>query len=203
MHIRLSEHFTYGKLLRFTFPTVVMLIFTSIYGVVDGVFVSNYAGKTAFAAVNLIMPALMIFATVGFMLGTGGSAVVARTMGEGDLPRANRYFSLIVFAGFLAGAVLTVIAELTMEPLCLLLGATGELLPLAKEFYTVTPDSPRAMPAGELAAWLERQGVKAFPCGSVREGLKRSLEASGPEDVVCATGSLYMIGEVRHLLGLC
>ena len=134
MHIRLSEHFTYGKLLRFTFPTVVMLIFTSIYGVVDGVFVSNYAGKTAFAAVNLIMPALMIFAAVGFMLGTGGSAVVARTMGEGDLPRANRYFSLIVLAGFLAGAVLTVIAELTMEPLCLLLGATGELLPLAVRY---------------------------------------------------------------------
>ena len=131
MHIRLSEHFTYGKLLRFTFPTVVMLIFTSIYGVVDGVFVSNYAGKTAFAAVNLIMPALMIFATVGFMLGTGGSAVVARTMGEGDLPRANRYFSLMIAAGFLAGLVLTVIAELAMEPLCLLLGATGELLPLA------------------------------------------------------------------------
>ena len=134
MHIHLSEHFTYGKLLRFTFPTVVMLIFTSIYGVVDGVFVSNYAGKTAFAAVNLIMPALMIFAAVGFMLGTGGSAVVARTMGEGDLPRANRYFSLIVLAGFLAGAVLTVIAELTMEPLCLLLGATGELLPLAVRY---------------------------------------------------------------------
>ena len=86
MHIHLSEHFTYPKLLRFTFPTIVMMIFTSIYGVVDGVFVSNYAGKTAFAAVNLIMPALMIFATVGFMLGTGGSAVVARAMGEGDLP---------------------------------------------------------------------------------------------------------------------
>jgi len=92
MHIRLSEHFTYGKLLRFTFPTVVMLIFTSIYGVVDGVFVSNYAGKTAFAAVNLIMPALMIFATVGFMLGTGGSAVVARTMGRGTCPGQTATF---------------------------------------------------------------------------------------------------------------
>ncbi len=131
MHIRLSEHFTYGKLLRFTFPTVVMLIFTSIYGVVDGVFVSNYAGKTAFAAVNLIMPALMIFATVGFMLGAGGSAVVARTMGEGDLPRANRYFTLIVWAGIIAGLVLTAAAELIMEPLCVLLGAEGEMLPLA------------------------------------------------------------------------
>ena len=128
MHIHLSEHFTYGKLLRFTFPTIVMLIFTSIYGVVDGVFVSNFAGKTAFAAVNLIMPALMIFGTVGFMLGTGGSAVVARTMGEGDLPRANRYFSLIIYTGVAAGLVLTVLAELIMEPLCALLGAEGAML---------------------------------------------------------------------------
>lgn len=128
MQIHLSEHFTYGKLLRFTFPTIVMLIFTSIYGVVDGVFVSNFAGKTAFAAVNLIMPALMIFGTVGFMLGTGGSAVVARTMGEGDLPRARRYFSLIVYTGVLAGLVLTVLAELIMEPLCAALGAEGEML---------------------------------------------------------------------------
>ena len=128
MQIHLSEHFTYGKLLRFTFPTIVMLIFTSIYGVVDGVFVSNFAGKTAFAAVNLIMPALMIFAAAGFMLGTGGSAVVARTMGEGDLPRARRYFSLIVYAGILAGLVLTAAAELMMEPLCAALGAEGEML---------------------------------------------------------------------------
>lgn len=128
MHIHLSEHFTYGKLLRFTLPTIVMLIFTSIYGVVDGVFVSNFAGKTAFAAVNLIMPALMIFGAVGFMLGAGGSAVVARTMGEGDLPRAGRYFSLITYAGILAGLILTVIAELIMEPLCAALGAEGEML---------------------------------------------------------------------------
>ena len=131
MQIHLSEHFTYGKLLRFTFPTIVMLIFTSIYGVVDGVFVSNFAGKTAFAAVNLIMPALMIFATVGFMLGAGGSAVVARTMGEGDLPRANRYFTLIVLTGVLAGLVLTAAGLVLVEPLCVLLGAEGEMLPLA------------------------------------------------------------------------
>lgn len=128
MHIHLSEHFTYSKLLHFTFPTIVMLIFTSIYGVVDGVFVSNFAGKTAFAAVNLIMPALMIFGAAGFMLGTGGSAVVARTMGEGDLPRAGRYFSLITYTGIVAGLILTAIAELVMEPLCALLGAEGEML---------------------------------------------------------------------------
>ena len=79
----------------------------------------------------------------------------------------------------------------------------GELLPLAKEFYTITPDSPRAMPAAELAAYLEGQGAKATPCGSVREGLELALVFLPPEDVVCVTGSLYMIGEVRHLLGLC
>ena len=79
----------------------------------------------------------------------------------------------------------------------------GELLPLAKEFYTITPDSPRAMPAQELAEYLEARGVRAVPCGTVRDGLDRALAAAGPKDVVCACGSLYMIGEVRHLLGLC
>ena len=79
----------------------------------------------------------------------------------------------------------------------------GELLPLAKEFYTITPDSPRAMPAGELADYLEKQGARAVPCETVRDGLDRALASSGPQDVVCACGSLYMIGEVRHLLGLC
>ncbi|MCI8399723.1 MAG: MATE family efflux transporter [Oscillibacter sp.] len=137
MHIHLSEHFTYQKLLRFTFPTIVMLIFTSIYGVVDGVFVSNFAGKTAFAAVNLIMPALMIFAAVGFMLGTGGSAVVARTMGEGDLSRANRCFSFIICVGIVAGAVLTLVGLVIMEPLCAALGAAGEMLDLAVRYGRV------------------------------------------------------------------
>ncbi|MCI8802730.1 MAG: MATE family efflux transporter [Oscillibacter sp.] len=130
MAIHLSEHFGYGKLIRFTVPTIIMMIFTSIYGVVDGVFVSNFAGKTAFAAVNLIMPALMIFAAAGFMLGTGGSAVVARTMGEGDLPRARRYFSLIIYTGIAAGLILTVLGFFIMEPLCAALGAEGEMLRL-------------------------------------------------------------------------
>ena len=85
MKIQLSEHFTYQKLLKFTAPSIAMMIFTSIYGVVDGFFVSNYVGKTSFAAVNFIMPFLQILGTAGFMLGTGGSALVAKTMGEGDL----------------------------------------------------------------------------------------------------------------------
>ena len=89
MQIQLSEHFTYKKLLRFVLPSIVMMIFTSIYGVVDGLFVSNYVGKTAFAAVNLIMPFLMAISALGFMIGTGGSALVAKTLGEGKKEKAN------------------------------------------------------------------------------------------------------------------
>ncbi len=93
MKIHLSDKFTYGKLLRFTAPSIIMMIFTSIYGVVDGFFVSNYVGKTPFAAVNFIYPFLMILGTVGFMFGTGGSAIVAKTLGENDEEKANRLFS--------------------------------------------------------------------------------------------------------------
>ena len=95
MKIQLSEHFTYPKLLRFTLPSIVMLVFSSIYGVVDGFFVSNFVGKTAFTAVNFIIPFLMILGAVGFMFGTGGGALIAKTMGEGDDRRANRLFSLV------------------------------------------------------------------------------------------------------------
>ena len=92
MRIQLSEHFTYGKLLRFTFPSIIMMIFTSIYSVVDGIFVSNFAGKTPFAAINLIMPLLIVTGAPGFMVGTGGSAIVAKTMGQGKPELAKRYF---------------------------------------------------------------------------------------------------------------
>lgn len=97
MNIQLSEHFTYRKLLRFTFPSIVMMVFSSIYGVVDGVFVSNFVGSEPFAAINLIMPFLMILGAVGFMLGTGGSALVAYTLGAGDEKRANEIFSLLIY----------------------------------------------------------------------------------------------------------
>lgn len=128
MIIQLSEHFTYRKLLKFTFPTIVMIIFSSIYSIVDGIFVSNYVGKTPFAAVNLIMPFLMVFGTVGFMIGTGGSAVVAKTMGEGDAQRANRYFSMMIVAAILCGVLLTVVGQLTIRPIAAALGAQGEML---------------------------------------------------------------------------
>ena len=94
MSIRLSSHFTYKKLFKFCLPPIIMMIFTSIYGVVDGFFVSNYVGKIPFAAVNLVMPFIMILGGVGFMIGTGGSALIAKTLGEGDEEKANRYFTM-------------------------------------------------------------------------------------------------------------
>lgn len=128
MKIQLSDHFTYGRLLRFTLPSVAMMIFTSIYSVVDGFFVSNFAGKTPFAAVNLIMPVLMILGAIGFMFGTGGSAIVAKTFGEGDNERANRYFSLFVYITLGAGVVLAILGITFIRPVAMLLGAEGELL---------------------------------------------------------------------------
>lgn len=128
MYIPLSSHFTYKKLIQFTFPSIAMLIFTSIYGVVDGFFVSNFAGKTPFAAVNLIMPVIMIISTVGFMLGTGGTALVAKTYGEGDKEKANRYFSLLVYVAFAVGTVLAALGFLFVRPIASLLGAQDVLL---------------------------------------------------------------------------
>ncbi len=128
MRIRLSDHFTYARLIRFTLPSIAMMIFTSIYGVVDGFFVSNFAGKTPFAAVNFIMPFLMIVATVGFMFGTGGSAIVAKTFGEGRADQANQRCSLFVYAALALGAVFAALGIAFIRPIAALLGAQGELL---------------------------------------------------------------------------
>ena len=128
MKIQLSDHFTYSKLLRYTLPSIAMMVFTSIYGVVDGFFVSNWVGKTPFTAVNLIYPVLMILGCAGFMYGTGGGALIAKTMGEGGREKANRVFSLIVYAGIVTGAVLGALGLLLLRPAAAALGAEGELL---------------------------------------------------------------------------
>ena len=128
MKISLFEHFTYKKLLKFTFPSIIMMIFTSIYGVVDGFFVSNFVGKTPFAAVNFIMPFLMILGGVGFMFGTGGSALVSKTMGEGEPRKAKEYFSLLVYVSAVCGVVIGVLGIVFVRPVAALLGAEGEML---------------------------------------------------------------------------
>jgi putative MATE family efflux protein len=128
VRIQLSEHFSYGKLMRFTLPSIAMMIFTSIYGVVDGIFVSNFAGKTPFAAINLIMPYLMLTSVLGFMVGTGGTALISMTLGMGDKKKANEIFSLLTWVCIIGGIVLTALSMVFMRPVAILLGATGQML---------------------------------------------------------------------------
>ena len=127
MKIQLSDHFSYSKLIKFTLPTIAMMIFTSIYGVVDGVFVSNCVGSDAFAAVNLIMPIIMILGSVGFMIGTGGSTIVSKTLGEGKKEKANEYFSMLVYLCVVSGVILSVIGIIFTGPIAVLLGAKGSI----------------------------------------------------------------------------
>lgn len=126
--IQLSDHFTYQKLLRFVLPSIVMMVFTSIYGVVDGLFVSNFAGKTPFAAINLVMPFIMVLGGIGFMIGTGGTALVSKVLGEGEPEKAKRYFTIMILFTLLVGAVLAVFGVTMMEKVARFFGATDEML---------------------------------------------------------------------------
>ena len=128
MKIGLNEHFTYKKLIKFTLPTIIMMIFTSIYGVVDGLFISNVVKGNAFASVNLIMPAIMMIGTIGFMIGTGGSAIISKTLGEGDTKKANRYFSMLIYLEIILGVIFTIIGLIFLKPLAELMGATEEMM---------------------------------------------------------------------------
>ncbi len=129
MNIELSEHFTYRKLLKFTFPSIIMMVLASVYGVVDGFFISNYIGAEAFAAVNIVMPFLMIFGAVGFMVGTGGSALVSYTFGVGDSKKANETFSLLIYVLIGIGILFTLIGLVFLKPICSILGADEVMLP--------------------------------------------------------------------------
>lgn len=128
MRIQLSDHFDYKRLLKFTFPSMIMMVFTSLYSVVDGFFVSNFVGKTPFAAVNFIMPVLMILGSVGFMFGSGGGALVSKTMGEGEPVKARKLFSLFVYSTAVCGVVIAVISFIILRPLAAFMGAEGEML---------------------------------------------------------------------------
>lgn len=128
MKIKLSDHFTYSKLLRFVFPSIIMMVFTSIYGVVDGLFVSNFAGKTAFASINLVMPFVMILGGIGFMIGTGGTALVSKVLGEGKKEKANEIFTMMIIFTLLLGALLSVIGVISMPLVAKFLGATEEMM---------------------------------------------------------------------------
>ncbi len=130
MEIQLSDHFTFQKLIRFTLPSMIMMMFTSIYGVVDGFFVSNFAGATAFASVNLIMPVLMVIGAIGFMIGSGGTALVSMTLGMGKDDEAREIFSLLIYVVIGVGLTGSILAAVFMPQLASLLGATEDMLPL-------------------------------------------------------------------------
>lgn len=201
--IQLSDHFSCARLLRLTFPSMVMMVFTSVYGVVDGFFVSNYVGKTPFAAVNFIYPFLMLLGPVGFMFGTGGSALIARAMGEGDHPRARRIFSLLVYVTMGAGVALTVLGLLLLRPAAAWLGAEGELLEncvrygriilaalpafmLQYEFqsFFATAEKPRLGLAVTFAAGMTNILLDALFVAVFRWGLEGAAAATALSQVV-------------------
>ncbi len=211
--IQLSDHFDYKRLLRFTLPSIVMMIFTSIYSVVDGFFVSNFAGKTPFAAVNFIFPVLMILGCVGFMFGTGGSALIAKTMGEGDRKRANDIFSLLVYGGAVSGVVLAAVGIVLMPKLAAMLGAEGELLAnsivygrivlCALPFFTlqmefqclfVTAEKPKLGLGVTVAAGVTNMVLDALFVGALQWGLGGAAAAPAVSQLVGGVAPLIYFG---------
>ena len=198
MKIQLSDHFTYGKLFRFTFPSIIMMIFTSIYSVVDGFFVSNFAGKTAFASINLIMPFLIILGSLGFMIGTGGTALVSRILGEGDEKKANHYFSMLIWLSLLIGIILAIFGVAFMRPVATLLGATKEMIDdcvlygrvviaflapymLQNVFqsFLIAAEKPNLGLAATLAAGITNMVLDAVLVGVLRWGVCGAALATG------------------------
>ena len=203
MSIQLSDHFTYSRLFRFCLPPVVMMVFTSIYGVVDGFFVSNWAGKTAFSAINFIYPVIAILGGVGFMLGAGGSALVGKTLGQGDRARANRYFSMLVAATALAGILLSALGIVLLGRIARWMGATAEMLDdcvlygrivlafntcfmLQNLFMTflTTAQKPHLGLACTVAAGVTNMALDALFVAGLRWGLAGAALATGLSQTV-------------------
>ena len=167
MNIQLSDHFTYRRLIRFVIPSVAMMILTSIYGVVDGLFVSNFVGKTAFAAVNLVIPFTLVLGAFGFMLGTGGTALVAKTLGEGKQEEANRIFSMLIYFAIGLGLVLTMLGIAALKKILLKMGADDAMLGygMIYAFGDSLLYAPEYVPeffdcSGKAAAWLNCNGCR-------------------------------------------
>lgn len=212
--IQLSDHFTYHKLLRFTFPSIVMMVFTSVYGVVDGFFVSNFAGKTAFAAINLIMPFIMILGGMGFMIGTGGTALVSLVLGQNDKEKANRYFSMMVYLTVIMGVILSVFGFLLMRPVAGLLGATTEMMDDCVRYgrivigfttafmlqnvfqsFLIAAERPKLGLVATVAAGVTNMFLDALFVGVFRWGVAGAALATGFSQ--CVGGILPLIYFVR------
>lgn len=212
--IQLSDHFTYHKLLRFTFPSIIMMVFTSVYGVVDGFFVSNFAGKTAFAAINLIMPFIMILGGMGFMIGTGGTALVSLVLGQNDKEKANRYFSMMIYLTVIMGVVLSVSGFFLMRPVAGLLGATPEMMDdcvlygrtvigfttafmLQNVFqsFLIAAERPKLGLAATVAAGVTNMVLDALFVGVFRWGVAGAALATGLSQ--CVGGILPLVYFIR------
>lgn len=203
MKISLSDHFTYRKLLRFVAPSAVMMMFTSIYGVVDGLFVSNYVGKVPFAAINLVMPFIMILGGIGFMIGTGGSALVSKTLGEGDRKKANRYFTMMIYLSLICGAAASVIGFVFIRPISYLLGATDAMIGDCVEYgrmiflfttafmmqnvfqsFLVTAEKPRLGLLATVGAGVTNMALDAWFIVGLGWGVKGAALATGISQTV-------------------
>lgn len=208
--IQLSDHFHYRRLLRFTLPSIIMLVFTSIYGVVDGFFVSNYVGKTPFAALNFIMPYLMILGCVGFMFGTGGGALIAMTVGKGSREQGNQYFSMLVTVSIVVGVVLAGLGLLLLRPIAVLLGAEGKMLEDSIAYGTIilialpayilqyefqclfaTAEKPKLGLAVTVAAGLTNMGLDALFVAVFSWGLQGAAAATALSQ--CVGGVLPLL----------
>lgn len=224
MRIQLSDHFTYKKLLRFVLPSIIMMVFTSIYGVVDGLCVSNFVGKTPFAAINLIMPFVMIFGGIGFMFGTGGSALVAKTLGEKQPEKANRYFTMMVWVTLIVGIIISIIGVVFMRPISILLGAdeamledcviygriiiafnTAFMLQNLFQSFLIAAEKPRLGLVATLAAGCTNMILDVLFVGVFRFGVAGAAIATGISQ--CVGGIIPLIYFIRpndsllHLTG--
>ena len=210
MKIQLSDHFTYGKLLRFTLPSIVMMVFTSIYGVVDGIFVSNYAGKTAFAAVNLIMPYIMAFGVLGFMVGTGGTALISKNLGMGNRQKANEIFTMLTWFSILGGVALTVVSMVLLRPAAKLFGAEGQMLEDCVTYGLIVLPATTAYvlqfafqsfcvaaEKSNLSLWMM---IIAGVCNMVLDGLFVAVFRWGLVGAAVATAAAQVIGAVIPLV---
>lgn len=210
MNIQLSDHFTYGRLLRFTMPSIVMMVFTSIYGVVDGIFVSNFAGKVPFAAINLIMPYLMVFGTLGFMVGTGGTALISMNLGMGDRKKANEIFSMLTAVCIIGGVALTAVSMLFLRPAAQLLGATGQMLEDCVTYGMIVQTALTAYilqyafqsfcVAAEKPNLSLTMMVTAGVCNIVLDALFVAVFRWGLEGAAAATAIAQIIGAVIPLV---
>lgn len=214
MRIQLSDHFTYKKLLRFVLPSIIMMVFTSIYGVVDGLCVSNFVGKTPFAAINLIMPFVMIFGGIGFIFGTGGSALVAKTLGEKQPEKANRYFTMMVWVTLIVGIIISIIGVVFMRPISVLLGAdeamledcviygriiiafnTAFMLQNLFQSFLIAAEKPRLGLVATLAAGCTNMILDVLFVGVFRFGVAGAAIATGISQ--CVGGIIPLIYFIR------